>query len=139
MDRWDTSAPSALKVGTTIASEQDSGILAYLLLSQMDYSSPPIHFLFPYAFTFDVILRASLAQTLFVSDCTPDRDYPLSCYLSETLFIVEDAPHHLIISLPSATLRVCPLSRIFLFHFNTITPPTIQPQIDAWHQLTRQF
>ena len=139
VDKWDTSAPSALEVSTTITSEQDSGILTYLLPSQMDYSSPPIHSLFPYAFAFDVFLCASLAQTLYVSDWIMDRDYLLSCYLSETFFIVEDTPHHLIISLPSATLHVCPLSRIFLSHFTMIMPPAIQPQIDAWHHLTCRF
>jgi hypothetical protein len=97
---------------------------------------PCTHFLFPYAYLLDVFLRASLAQTLFVSDCTPNRDYPLSCFLSETYFIVEDAPHHLIITLPSCTLCVFPLSCIFLSRFTMITPPMIKPQIDSLSCLT---
>jgi len=111
------------------------GILAECSVScTIDLISPL--FLFPYAYILDVFLRASLAQTLFVSDCTAARDYPLSCYLSETLFIVENAPHHLIIILPSCTLRVSPLTSIFLSRFTMDTPPTIKSQID---DLTTSF
>ena len=85
-----------------------------------------------------VCVLSELESANFLGRLIPYEDEILN-HLSETLFIVEDRPHHLIISLPSVTLRVCPLSRIFLFRFNTITPPTIQPQIDAWHQLTRQY
>src|SRR5882757_2583811 len=63
--------------------------------------SPP----FPHTYLYDVFARASFAQTFLVSDCTPSRDYPLYCFISDTLFITEDAPHHLIISLRSCTLR----------------------------------
>src|SRR6267154_5179922 len=48
--------------------------------------SPP----FPLAFVYNVLVRASLAQSLLVSDCTSDRDYPLHCFISDTLFIAED-------------------------------------------------
>jgi hypothetical protein len=61
---------------------------------------PCVRFLFPSAFLIDVLLRASRAQSLLVSDCTAYRDYPLSCFISETLSLTEDAPHHLIVSLP---------------------------------------
>src|SRR5882757_1912918 len=85
--------------------------------------SPP----FPHAYLYDVFSRASFAQTLLVSDCTPSRDYPLYCFVSDTLFITKDAPHHLIISLQSCTLRVCPMSSILLTRFTLRVPHTIQP------------
>src|SRR5882757_3563285 len=85
--------------------------------------SPP----FPHAYLYNVFARASFAQTLLVSDCTPSRDYPLYCFVSDTLFITEDAPHHLIISLRSCTLRVFPISSILLTRFTLRVPHTIQP------------
>src|SRR6267154_1946027 len=83
--------------------------------------------LFPHAYLYDVFTCASFTQTLLVSDCTPSRDYPLYCFVSDTLFITEDAPHHLIISLHSCTLRVCPMSSILLTRFTLHVPHTIQP------------
>src|SRR6267154_1547902 len=83
--------------------------------------------LFPHAYLYDVFTCASFTQTLLVSDCTPSRDYPLYCFVSDTLFITEDAPHHLIISLQSCTLRVCPMSSILLTCFTLRVPHTIQP------------
>src|ERR1700674_5485546 len=139
-DTWVTSGPTATTPAVlgTAANEYRSHILASHSFPASSYtcSIPCTRFLFPYAYILDVFLRASLAQTLFVSDCTPDRDYPLSCFLSETYFIVEDAPHHLIITLPSCTLRVFPLSRIFISRFTMITPPTIKSQIDTFRRLT---
>src|SRR5882757_2330883 len=54
--------------------------------------TPDVSPLFPHAYLYDVFARASFAQTLLVSDCTPSRDYPLFCFVSDTLFITEDAP-----------------------------------------------
>src|SRR6267154_2482715 len=88
---------------------------------------PDVSPLFPHAYLYDVFARASFAETLLVSDCTPSRDYPLYCFVSDTLFITEDAPHHLIISLHSCTLRVCPMSSILLTRFTLHVPLTIQP------------
>src|SRR6267154_1204891 len=88
---------------------------------------PDVSPLFPHAYLYDVFARASFAQTLLVSDCTPFRDYPLYCFVSDTLFITEDAPHHLIISLQSCILRVCPMSSILLTRFTLCVPHTIQP------------
>jgi hypothetical protein len=73
---------------------------------------PCVRFLFPSAFLIDVLLRAYRAQSLLVSDCTIYRDYPLSCFISETLSLTEDTPHHLIIALPSCTLRAFPLRHV---------------------------
>src|SRR5882757_9275034 len=89
--------------------------------------TPDVSLPFPHAYLYDVFARASFAQTLLVSDCTPSRDYPLHCFISDILFITEDAPHHLIISLQSCTLRVCPMSSILLTHFTLRVPHTIQP------------
>src|SRR6267154_127823 len=61
----------------------------------VDLPTPDVSPPFPLAFLYDVLARASYAQSLLVSDCTPDRDYPLHCFISDTLFIAEDAPHHL--------------------------------------------
>src|SRR5882757_4983773 len=79
----------------------------------VDLPTPDVSPPFPLAFLYDMLVRASYAQSLLVSDCTPDRDYPLHCFISDTLFIAEDAPHHLIISLRSCTLRICPMFSIF--------------------------
>src|SRR6267154_4179507 len=38
---------------------------------------PDVSPLFPHTYLYDVFARASFAQTLLVSDCTPSRDYPL--------------------------------------------------------------
>src|SRR5882757_7297786 len=54
--------------------------------------TPDVSPLFPHAYLYNVFARASFAQTLLVSDCTPSRDYPLFCFVSDTLFITEDAP-----------------------------------------------
>ena len=89
--------------------------------------TPDVSLPFPHAYLYDVFARAFFAQTLLVSDCTPSRDYPLYCFVSDTLFITEDAPHHLIISLQSCTLRVCPMSSILLTRFTLRIPHTIQP------------
>src|SRR6267154_3989009 len=89
--------------------------------------TPDVSLPFPPAYLYDVFARASFAQTLLVSDCTPSRDYPLYCFISDTLFITEDAPHHLIISLQSCTLSVCPMSSILLTHFTLRIPHMIQP------------
>ena len=86
-----------------------------------------VHFLFPSSFAYDALARASLAQTLLVSDCTAYRDYPLHCFLSDTLFLYEDTPHHLIILLPSCILRVCPMTSFLLTHFTFRISHTIQP------------
>src|SRR6267154_1621832 len=89
--------------------------------------TPDVSPLFPHTYLYDVFARASFAQTLLVSDCTPSRDYPLYCFVSDTLFITKDAPHHLIISLQSCTLHVCPMSSILLTCFTLRVPHTIQP------------
>src|SRR6267154_2152511 len=88
---------------------------------------PDVSLPFPHAYLYDVFARASFTQTLLVSDCTPSRDYPLYCFVSDTLFITEDAPHHLIISLQSCILRICPMSSILLTRFTLRVPHTIQP------------
>jgi hypothetical protein len=92
-------------------------------------TAPHVRFLFPSAYLYDVLVRASFAQCLLVSDCTANRDYPLHCFFSECLYCVEDAPHHLIISLPSCTLCVSPMSDIWLirFKFSARFSHTIQP------------
>src|SRR5882757_1443967 len=89
--------------------------------------TPDVSLPFPHTYLYDVFARASFAQTLLVLDCTPSRDYPLFCFVSDTLFITEDAPHHLIISLQSCILRVCPMSSILLTCFTLHVPHTIQP------------
>src|SRR6267154_6212206 len=43
----------------------------------VDLPTPDVSPLFPLVFLYDVLVRASLAQSLLVSDCTPNRDYPL--------------------------------------------------------------
>ena len=97
----------------------------------MDYSILcTICFLFPFAYQYDVLIRASCAQSLLVSDCTSDRDYPLSCFVSETLYLYKDTSHHLIILLSSCTLRVLPLIDCFISHFTFHVPPTIKPPSD---------
>ena len=93
----------------------------------VDLPTPDVSPPFPLAFLYDMLVRASYAQSLLVSDCTPDRDYPLHCFISDTLFIAEDAPHHLIISLRSCTLRVCPMSSILLTCFTFRVPLMVQP------------
>ena len=92
-------------------------------------ANPSLHirFLFPSRYVYDVLTRASLAQTLLVSDCTVFRDYPLSCFISDTLYLAEDAPHHLIITLRLCTLRVCPMPSILASCFTLRVPHTIQP------------
>ena len=144
-DTWVTSVPSVTttaalhpvvsKVELCSLPRNSVGIFAECSIScTIDLISPL--FLFPYAYILDVFLRTSLAQSLYVSDCTTDRDYPLSCYLSETLFIVENAPHHLIIILPSCTLCVSPMTSIYLTQFIMNMPPTTKSQID---DLTTSF
>src|SRR6267154_2428451 len=93
----------------------------------VDLPTPDVSPPFPLTFVYDVLVRASLAQSLLVSDCTPDRDYPLHCFISDMLFIAEDAPHHLIISLHSCTLCVCPMSSILLTRFTFRVPHMVQP------------
>ena len=106
----------------------------------LDYSiSCTIRFLFPFAYQYDVLIRASCAQTLLVSDCTSDRDYPLSCFVSETLYLYEDAPHHLIILLSSCTLRVLPLIDCFVSCFTFRVPPTIKPPSDIRRSSIRRL
>jgi hypothetical protein len=99
---------------------------------------PCVCFLFPSTFLIDVLLRATRAQSLLVSDCTAYRDYPLSCFVSETLSLTEDAPHHLIVSLPSCTLRAFPLYHVFVSRYTLRAPPTIQCPPDLRH-LIRHF
>src|SRR6267154_1692453 len=93
----------------------------------VDLPTPDVSPPFPLVFVYDVLVRASYAQSLLVSDCTPDRDFPLHCFISDTLFIAKDAPHHLIISLRSCTLRVCPMSSILLTRFTFRVPHMVQP------------
>jgi hypothetical protein len=98
---------------------------------------PCVRLFFPSAFLIDVLLRATRAQSLLVSDCTAYRDYPLSCFVSETLSLTEDAPHHLIISLPSCTLRAFPLKRVFVTCHTLCAPPMIQCPPDLRHLIRR--
>jgi hypothetical protein len=62
---------------------------------------------------------------------------PFSCFVSETLSLTEDAPHHLIISLPSCTLRAFPLKRIFVTRHTLWAPPTIQCPPDLRYLIRR--
>jgi hypothetical protein len=98
---------------------------------------PCVRFLFPSAFLIDVLLCAYRAQSLLVSDCTIYRDYPLSCFISETLSLTEDTPHHLIIALPSSTLRVFPLRHVFVTRHTVRPPPTIQCPPSLRHLIRR--
>jgi hypothetical protein len=89
--------------------------------------SPCVCFLFPHAFLYNVLVHISFAQTLLVLDCTIWRDYPLHCFLSDTLFLTENAPYHLIISLPSCILCILPISFVLLTRFMFCVPHMIQP------------
>ena len=93
----------------------------------VDIPTPDVFPPFPLMFMYDVLVHASLAQSLLVLDCTPYRDYPLYCFISDMLYIAKDALHHLIISLHSCILHVCPMSSIFLTCFTFHIPHTIQP------------
>ena len=84
-----------------------------------------VRFLFPFAFLIDVLLRATTAQSLFVLDCTEKEDYPLFYFISESPYLSKRHPHHLIITLPSCTLRVLLFPDVFLSRFTLRTPPTI--------------
>jgi hypothetical protein len=98
---------------------------------------PCVRFLFPSTFLIDVLLRAYRAQCLLVSDCTIYRDYPLHCFISETLSLTEDAPHHLIIALPSCTLHTFPLRHVFVTCHTVRPPPTIQCPPSLCHLIRR--
>ena len=90
-------------------------------------------------FVYNVLLHASLAQCLLILDCTIERDYPLYCYLSETLFLYEDAPHHLIILLSSCTLRVFPMTDVFVSRFTFRVPLTIKHHFDMHRSSIRHL
>src|SRR5882757_3041717 len=91
----------------------------------VDMPTPDVSPLFPLTFVYDVLVRASLAQSLLVSDCTPDRGYPLHCFVSNMLYIAEDAPHHLIISLHSCTLRICPMCYEWTISYRALLFPKV--------------
>jgi len=90
-------------------------------------------------FIYNVLLHTSLTQCLLVLDCMIERDYPLYCYISETLFLYEDAPHHLIIFLSSCTLCVFPMTDVFILHFTFHIPFTIKHHFDMHRSLIRHL
>jgi hypothetical protein len=65
-------------------------------------------------YIYDVLVRASVAQSLLVMDCCAHYT-PLHCLILNCLFGYDhDAPNHLIIVLSSCTLRIYTMTSIFL-------------------------
>ena len=95
--------------------------------TELPLALPTVQFLFPYAYLPDVLLRASLTQSLLVLDCTRELPYSLFAVLAEWLYVDDQCPHHLIITLPSCILHVHPLSSVLLTHFCLFAPPVIPP------------
>jgi hypothetical protein len=90
-------------------------------------------------FVYDVLLCTSLAQCLLVSDCMIERDYPLYCYVSDTLFLYENTPHHLIILLSSCILHVFPMTNVFLTCFIFCIPLMIKHHFNTHRSLIRHL
>jgi hypothetical protein len=79
-----------------------------------------------------IVRNASLFRTVPYTGTTP---FPAS--FSETLSLTEDAPHHLIIALPSCTLRAFPLRHVFVTRHTVRPPPTIQCPPHLRHLIRR--
>jgi hypothetical protein len=78
----------------------------------------PVRLLFPHTYIYDALVRASVAQSLLVTDCCAHYT-PLHCFISNCLFGYDhDAPNYLIIVLPSCTLRVYTMTSIFLSRYS---------------------
>ena len=95
--------------------------------TELPLALPIVRFLFPYAYLPDVLLRASLAQSLLVLPGTKKFPHPCHAVLAEWLYLPDRRPHHLIIALPSCTLRVLSFSSVFLTHHRLFAPPIVPP------------
>ena len=95
--------------------------------TELPLALPIVRFLFPYAYLPDVLLRASLAQSLLVLPGTKKFPSPCHAVLAEWLYLPDRRPHHLIIALPSCTLRILSFSSVFLTHHRLFAPPIVPP------------
>jgi hypothetical protein len=91
----------------------------------------PVRFLFPHTYIYDVLVRASVAQSLLVTDCCASYT-PLHCFISNCLFGYDhDASNHLIIVLPSCTLRIYTMHSIFLSRYSLTFSVSQQIQLST--------
>jgi hypothetical protein len=87
--------------------------------------------------TIDILFCVSLAHCLLVPDFPLGTDVPYAYRLSETCFLSDRRPHHLIIIFPSCTLRVHLLPDVFLSRTSLRLPLSLKPSFDA--RSTKRF
>jgi len=87
----------------------------------------------------DIIFRVSLADCFLVMDCLLTTDYPHHHRMSQTRFLSDRRPHHLIIAFPHLTISVFALSDVFLTRYRLDLPSVIRPFLDERSSLMRRF